>query len=71
MEADTWEGKFNGPASPSTMRKKILRLGYILQRCRRVERQGERQERSTLREKGRENRRAQNNEALTVSDRQK
>lgn len=23
MQADTWEGKFNGPASPSTVRKNI------------------------------------------------
>lgn len=23
MQADTWEGEFNGPASPSTMRENI------------------------------------------------
>lgn len=23
MQADTWEGEFNGPASPSTVRKNI------------------------------------------------
>lgn len=48
MQADTWEGKFNGPASPSTVRENIEVRFLFYSIAGGLGRQGERQERSTF-----------------------
>lgn len=45
MQADTWEGKFNGPASPSTVRENIEVRFLFYSIAGGLGRQGERQER--------------------------